>query len=117
MGFSLSLVPVVDFFVERTFCSAGLQQYTISVDDNTTVACWLSQAPKQPHSLPPLVLIHGFGPRATWQWRYQVGPLSRHFSLIVPDLIFFGGSTSTSSLRSESFQVSQLNNLIIPCSC
>ncbi|XP_078165279.1 uncharacterized protein LOC144559986 [Carex rostrata] len=112
MGFGLSLVPVVDFFVERTFRSARLQQYTISVDDNTTVACWLSQPPKQPPSLPPLVLIHGFGPRATWQWRYQVGPLSRHFSLIVPDLIFFGGSTSTSSLRSEAFQAEAIARLL-----
>lgn len=114
MVFGLSLIPVVDFFAERTFRSAGLQPYSIPVDDDTTIACRLSQPPKQAPSLPPLVLIHGFGPRSTWQWRFQVGPLSRHFSLIVPDLIFFDGSTSTSPLRSEAFQVGQSNNLIIP---
>ncbi|KAJ4796642.1 alpha/beta-Hydrolases superfamily protein [Rhynchospora pubera] len=112
MGIGLSLVPVVDFFAERRFRSAGLQPYTIPVDHETTVACWLSQAPKQPPSLPPLVLIHGFGPRSTWQWRCQVGSLSRHFSLIVPDLVFFGGSTSTSPLRSEAFQADAIARLL-----
>jgi pimeloyl-ACP methyl ester carboxylesterase len=30
---------------------------------------------------------------ATWQWRRQVGPLSRHFHVIVPDLLCFGASS------------------------
>ena len=35
--------------------------------------------------LPPMVLLHGFG-QCTASWRNQVGPLSEHFRVVVPDL-------------------------------
>jgi alpha/beta hydrolase fold len=41
-----------------------------------------------------------------------VGPLSRYFDLIVPDLIFFGGSTTKSPTRSELFQAQSLVKLL-----
>jgi pimeloyl-ACP methyl ester carboxylesterase len=53
----------------------------------------------------PVLLLHGFGASATWQW----GPYLRHlqaagFDPIVPDLLFFGGSSSTVQDRSDVFQ-------------
>ncbi|KAJ3673635.1 hypothetical protein LUZ60_005627 [Juncus effusus] len=111
MGF-ISFTSIIDFLANRQFLSAGLQLHTISLDSETTVSCWLSQPPKEQLKLPPLLLIHGFGPRSTWQWRCQVGPLSRQFSLIIPDLVFFGGSTSSSPLRSETFQADVIAKLL-----
>ena len=43
---------------------------------------------------PPVVLLHGFGASALWQWHEQVGPLARNHRVIVPDLLWFGSSWS-----------------------
>lgn len=43
---------------------------------------------------PPVVLLHGFGASAIWQWHEQIGPLARNHRVIVPDLLWFGGSWS-----------------------
>ena len=51
---------------------------------------------------------------ATWQWRRQVGPFSRHFHVIVPDLLCFGGSSPcpSSPPPSESGQAAALAALL-----
>jgi len=43
----------------------------------------------------PVVLLHGFGASAVWQWHEQAGPLARDHRVIVPDLLWFGDSWST----------------------
>ncbi|MCB9661548.1 MAG: alpha/beta hydrolase [Sandaracinaceae bacterium] len=45
-----------------------------------------------PPGKPALLLLHGFGSDAAWQWHPQVVALSRHFRLFVPDLLYFGKS-------------------------
>ncbi|XP_072971619.1 uncharacterized protein [Typha angustifolia] len=114
MGFSI--VPLIDSLVHRTYYSAGLRPQTLAVDSETTIHCWIPNslpvANTSPNAKPTLLLIHGFGPRATWQWRNQIGPLSAHFDIIVPDLVFFGGSTTTSPCRSEAFQAAALVRLL-----
>ncbi|XP_019415959.1 PREDICTED: uncharacterized protein LOC109327323 isoform X1 [Lupinus angustifolius] len=90
-------------FLRRCFRAAGLSSQSIDLDDKTTLHYWgpteISKTQK-----PSLVLIHGFGPMAIWQWRQQVQFFSTHFNVYVPDLIFFGQSTTKSSERSENFQ-------------
>lgn len=108
---NFSLIPFVEAYIRRSFTAAGLEQKSVAVDSDTTIAYWVSKSlndPQCPDPRPPLVLLHGFGPSATWQWRKQVGPLSRHFALVVPDLIFFGGSTTKSDRRSELFQAESI---------
>jgi len=58
----------------------------------------------------PLVLVHGFGADAIWQWYGQVGALSGR-RLIVPDLLFFGQSTSSERDFSIAHQVRMLTAL------
>ena len=74
------------------FQRAGLRQRRVEVP-RASLRLW---APGRLHarqtSAPPLLLIHGFGASATWQWYAQVGPLGRSRALYVPDLIGFGGS-------------------------
>jgi pimeloyl-ACP methyl ester carboxylesterase len=43
----------------------------------------------------PVVLLHGFGASAVWQWHEQAGPLARDNRVIIPDLLWFGDSWST----------------------
>lgn len=46
-----------------------------------------------PPSKPALLLLHGFGADGTLSWENQLAILSKHFSLYLPDLLFFGNST------------------------
>uniref|UniRef100_A0A0D9X1E6 AB hydrolase-1 domain-containing protein n=1 Tax=Leersia perrieri TaxID=77586 RepID=A0A0D9X1E6_9ORYZ len=102
---SLGIAPLLDAYFRRRFAAAGLVHSSIPLDGGaTTIQCW--RFPPLPNAAaaaaiddprPVLVLLHGFGPPATWQWRRQVGPLSSHFRLIVPDLLFFGGSLTTTT--------------------
>ncbi|PKA63995.1 hypothetical protein AXF42_Ash005007 [Apostasia shenzhenica] len=122
----ISLIPIIEAFARRAFSAAGLRQETIAVDHETSIRCWLpSSLPRSdtqnsipkpnssnPISNPPLLLIHGFGPAATWQWRSQVRSLARHFDLIVPELVFFGESTTRSPERSEKFQAAAMAALL-----
>ncbi len=61
-----------------------------------------------------LLLIHGFGPRPELQWFKQIKPLARHFTLIVPDLVYFGDSYSLTnrSLFSPEYQADMLGGLL-----
>jgi pimeloyl-ACP methyl ester carboxylesterase len=76
----------------------------VPLDGGTTkVHCWRFQ-PGAVDARPVLVLLHGFRPPATWQWRRQVGPLSRRFRLIVTDLLFLGGSSTSVGTRISEVQ-------------
>lgn len=43
---------------------------------------------------PPVLLIHGFGGDGLWTWRSQMAALVSTRTVIVPDLLWFGASTS-----------------------
>ncbi|KAK1363566.1 putative 2-succinyl-6-hydroxy-2,4-cyclohexadiene-1-carboxylate synthase [Heracleum sosnowskyi] len=59
---------------------------------------------------PVIVLIHGFAAEGIVTWQFQIGSLTKHYSVYVPDLIFFGDSFSDSSERSPAFQAECLRN-------
>ncbi|KAL5209647.1 hypothetical protein ABZP36_005270 [Zizania latifolia] len=113
MGFGV--LPLMEYLARRAFLAAGLRPSTVTLpstsDDGGGARIIHYWAPPGEPRLPPLLLIHGFGPMATWQWRRQVGPLSRRFHVIVPDLLCFGESTCPSSSSpppSESAQAAAL---------
>ncbi|KAK6927204.1 Alpha/beta hydrolase fold-1 [Dillenia turbinata] len=118
-----SLVNFYERFLRRTFVSAGLSARRLEIDQHTTLHFWGPTPPKQekpapassPKSTekkPALILIHGFGPPPLWQWRPQVQYLSAFFELYVPELVFFGGSTTSRSERSEVFQAEMVARLM-----
>ncbi|RCV13954.1 hypothetical protein SETIT_2G387800v2 [Setaria italica] len=110
---TLGIAPLLDAYFRRRFAAAGLVEASVPLDGGaTTVHCWRFQ-PGAIDARPVLVLLHGFGPPATWQWRRQVGPLSRRFRLIVPDLLFFGGSSTSAGARvSEAQQAEAVAKLV-----
>ncbi|KAF4352583.1 hypothetical protein G4B88_007360, partial [Cannabis sativa] len=90
-------------YLRLCFVVAGLTSQLTNLDNgDTTVHFW------GPNSInttkPSLVLIHGFGPVPTWQWRNQVTYFAPKFNVYVPELIFFGQSTTRLADRSEQFQ-------------
>lgn len=73
--------------------------------DGTTLRFWCPASPSSTTTKPPLLLLHGFGGDAKWTWAHNFAALSRSFHLYVPDLVFFGShSRSSSPLRSVAFQ-------------
>ncbi|RDX90589.1 Monoacylglycerol lipase ABHD6, partial [Mucuna pruriens] len=106
----LSIVSVYGGYIRRCFTRAGLSSQTVEVDEETTVHFWGPR--NKTAQKPSLVLIHGFGAEAIWQWRQQVQFLAPHFNVYVPDLIFFGGSTTRSTQRSEVFQAATVGKLL-----
>ncbi|GAV69645.1 Abhydrolase_6 domain-containing protein [Cephalotus follicularis] len=107
-----SFVSLYTSFLRRCFSSSGLSSQTINIDDETRVHFWGPKPNIQNTPKPALVLIHGFGPNPVWQWRRQVQFFAPHFDVYVPDLIFFGNSTTKSKERSEIFQAQTVGKLL-----
>ncbi|ERM94549.1 hypothetical protein AMTR_s00010p00266510 [Amborella trichopoda] len=80
--------------------------------------CWVPKNPNNNHSSntnrskPSLVLLHGFGANAMWQWSEHLRPLMAHFDVYVPDLVFFGESYTTGTERNEQFQARCVGHLM-----
>lgn len=88
--------------LRSTFSSSGLRQFSMDLGDGTVLHCWVPKTRKP--TRPDVVLIHGFGANAMWQFCDTVASLAPNFNVYVPDLVFFGGSVSTRPDRSEAFQ-------------
>nr|GMC55728.1 2-hydroxy-6-oxononadienedioate/2-hydroxy-6-oxononatrienedioate hydrolase-like [Ipomoea batatas] len=95
-------VPAVDSLLSHYFRSCNLSPCTVDLDDHTTMHFW---APTHRHFRKPnLVIIHGYGGNAKWQFALQLGSLAQSFNLYVPDLLFFGDSRTRRPDRTDAFQ-------------
>jgi pimeloyl-ACP methyl ester carboxylesterase len=63
-------------------------------------------------SKPYLLMLHGMGANARTNWGSQVKALSKQFNLIMPDLIYFGESSSSSNNYSIELQVEQIHEAL-----
>ncbi|PIA52120.1 hypothetical protein AQUCO_01000184v1 [Aquilegia coerulea] len=91
-----------DWCYRYSFANAGLKSISTDLGDGTIIHCWVPKTHKP--DKPTLLLIHGFGANAMWQWSELLRPFVNKFNLYIPDLLFFGESYTTRSDRSESFQ-------------
>ncbi|KAK6125789.1 hypothetical protein DH2020_015329 [Rehmannia glutinosa] len=85
-----------------SFSTAGLKSTTTDLGDGTVIHCWGPKTHKP--NRPTLLLIHGMGANAMWQWNDYVSRLTSKFNVYAPDLLFFGKSYTTRPERSEAFQ-------------
>jgi len=86
-------------WIRRRFRAAGLVEGQVALG-NGSVHHWVGGGSGDT----PVLLLHGFGASALWQWYPQVPALARRFKLCLPDLVFFGESTSDKGDRSVRFQ-------------
>ncbi|KAK9287074.1 hypothetical protein L1049_015484 [Liquidambar formosana] len=91
-----------DRFYRYSFKNAGLQSVSTDLGDGTTMQCWVPKTHEQ--SKPTLLLIHGFGANAMWQYGHLLRHFTPRFNIYVPDLLFFGRSFTTRPERTEFFQ-------------
>lgn len=121
--------PLLHFLVRL----AGLRQHTVDVDGaGTVLTFWVpkDKVPKNKSTVreitpeaaagttnkapaaetearqerPAVVLVHGFAAEGIVTWQFQAGVLAKHYDVYIPDLLYFGGSTSPSTDRSPGFQ-------------
>ncbi|KAL6011333.1 hypothetical protein ACLOJK_001779 [Asimina triloba] len=90
---------------------AGLRPYLVEIEPGTAMSFWIPCPPKRKHKggsetkkKPAVVLIHGFAADGIVTWQFQIGALSKKYDVYVPDLLFFGSSTTSSGDRSPAFQ-------------
>lgn len=85
-----------------SFSRAGLKSSITDLGDGTIMHFWVPKNHKD--QKPNLLLIHGMGANAMWQWNEFISPLSTKFNIFVPDLLFFGESYTDRPERTEGFQ-------------
>lgn len=93
---------------------AGIKPHTVEIKPGTVMTFWVpsetlkksnSNNPEKPDpNKPVIVLVHGFAAEGIVTWQFQVGALTKKYSVYVPDLLFFGGSVSDSGDRTPTFQ-------------
>lgn len=94
-------------FIWNKFTNAGLINKLIECD-NYKIQFWDNDTSKE-----VLVLLHGFGVQAEFQWYRQIEELSKRYRVIMPNLLYFGDSKP---LNQELFelqdQVTMIKSLI-----
>lgn len=72
-------------------CNDGvLLPLQVQIDDQTSIHCWVSKPfakNQEPLKIPrrtSLLLLHGFGASAIWQWAGQINAFHKQFDLIIP---------------------------------
>ncbi|KAL0378139.1 UNVERIFIED_CONTAM: hypothetical protein Sradi_3119400 [Sesamum radiatum] len=100
---------------------AGIIPHTVEIEPGTVMNIWVpSETVKKPQKTktsaadgdiatakpakPVVVLVHGFAAEGIVTWQFQVGSLTKKYSVYVPDLLFFGGSITDNPDRSPTFQ-------------
>jgi pimeloyl-ACP methyl ester carboxylesterase len=91
--------------VARKVENAGLSYHTIRTGDYT-IGYWDSGSDK-----PVLLMLHGFGTDAQFNWYKQVNELGK-YRLILPDLLYFGKSTTAKENYSVMEQVRAMQSLV-----
>jgi len=76
--------------------------------DETTIHINYSMDKNKPY----LLLIQGMGSNARSNYRREIKALSKKYNLLLPDLIYFGESTSTSNNYSPDYQAEQIHKVI-----
>ncbi len=91
--------------IEKGLRHSGLEEVTAELND-ATLHYWMGGHGKA------VLLLHGFGASAIWQWYEQVDALAGRYRVIVPDLLWFGDSTSEVEDFSLDHQVRTVVSLL-----
>ncbi len=95
---------------------AGVKPYIVEIEPGTVMNFWVPletlkkpkkgerpEPPAKPNK-PVVVLVHGFASEGIVTWQFQIGALTKKYSVYVPDLLFFGDSITDKTDRSPTFQ-------------
>jgi len=104
--YSCSTYKIAYKHTSKTLHKSGLELKEFK-NEKFTITYWDSGGDK-----PVMILLHGFGASTQFQWYKQVKSLKDTYRLVLPNLIYFGGSTSSSPISSVADQVYAMQSLI-----
>ncbi|KAL1833773.1 hypothetical protein ACET3Z_003424 [Daucus carota] len=81
----------------------GMKPKLVEIEPGTTMRFWIPCKSKTNPAKPNIVFLHGFATDGIFNWQSQVQALSGKYSVYVPDLLFFGASTTSKPERSMEF--------------
>lgn len=110
MAKCLSFTASTDWLYRYFFTYSGLRSMSTDFSDGTKMHCWVPKAVKE--NKPNLILVHGFGANAMWQYGELLRQFMSKFNIYVPDLLFFGRSFTTRPERTEIFQAQSVMRLM-----
>ncbi|GAV82711.1 Abhydrolase_6 domain-containing protein [Cephalotus follicularis] len=93
-----------DTILSIYFRLCNMSPITIDLDNQTSTTMHFWTTNHRQFNKPNLVLIHGYGGHASWQFSHQLWSLSQYFNLYIPELLFFGKSCTNRTDRSDVFQ-------------
>ncbi|XAR49457.1 Triacylglycerol lipase [Bertholletia excelsa] len=99
-----------DWLYRHRFSQAGLRSVSAPLFNDVIMHCWVPKIHRA--TKPTLLLLHGFGANAMWQYDDLLGHVVSHYNVYVPDLLFFGRSFTSSPERSEAFQARCVMNMM-----
>nr|PNR34454.1 hypothetical protein PHYPA_024271 [Physcomitrium patens] len=110
--FGFSILDLKLSQLKQRYRACGLKPEVVELDNGVSVVrCQLPW--EQPESgvwsagaseKPVLLFLHDFVADGMINWEKQIRAFTKGFNVYVPDLVFFGGSSSTSAERSEVLQ-------------
>ncbi|KAF8729721.1 hypothetical protein HU200_017681 [Digitaria exilis] len=103
----LELEPGTTMHIWAPKHHVGKNGTTISPIEPATDSMGSRKKKKKNRSLesrPNVVLIHGFAAEGNVTWQFNFGVLVSRYNLYIPDLMFFGKSSTASPDRSPDFQ-------------
>ncbi|KAL5563000.1 hypothetical protein UlMin_032747 [Ulmus minor] len=86
----------------------GLRAQKVEIEPGTVILFWVPIIKTNHKQKPALVLLHGFAGTGVLTWLFQVVAFARNYPVYVPDLLFFGGSTTDRTERTPEFQGERL---------
>ncbi|CAM8951161.1 unnamed protein product [Rhodiola kirilowii] len=107
----VNLIAIQEPLMRWLMKMAGVKPHLLEIKPGTTMNFWVPvetlkkgvPEPQKPKK-PVVVLVHGFAAEGIVTWQFQVGSLTKDYSLYIPDLLFFGRSITDSPDRSPKFQ-------------
>ena len=103
---SCNFHQLVDKALSKKFKHYGMVSKTLNIGEHTSLQYWHGGQGK------PLLLLHGFGATAKYQWEKQLKAFLKEYQLIIPNLIYFGESRSQKGEFSIDFQVNCMQQLV-----
>jgi pimeloyl-ACP methyl ester carboxylesterase len=91
--------------IRSRLADAGMQEKQVRLGDDT-MSYWDGGTGT------PVVLLHGLGMPGLWEWNEQALALVRSHRVIIPDLLWFGGSSSSRRDFSLGHQIVAVRALI-----
>ena len=91
--------------IRSHLADAGMQEMQVRLGDDT-MSYWDGGTGT------PVVLLHGLGMPGLWEWNEQAPALVRSHRVIIPDLLWFGGSSSSRRDFSLGHQIAAVRALI-----